>query len=307
MSISLPFSYFRYMSLCIAKLIEGKIYINADSLVSGHDVVAHDIQRDSIMKAVLLNPQVCILFAGNVSVADNLLSLIHSNVPPKIGALISFIWEHQRKNDESTDYIIASTLKDHPRIIEIKDGRILQDVNTSWIGTKSGFSSFQKFYDVEKGKNTSLAEAFNSAFTKVMDDDSIKEVGGFRFSLTQYEVENVRGNPLILSYENHMFFYSVLDDEFYEENGFWDTRLESKANGGFAYSTLPSKSVKTPGVGLYFGHVHLGLMFSYRHFGLVPGQYRNCSSLEFSKEVAKIGGRLQGMAYEGDGGGVQIL
>jgi len=295
------------MSFCIAKIIDNKIHIHTDSLLTGNDVVRHSLQKDSLIKAILINHSLCVSFAGNVSVAHDLISKINEVQPPSFQAFFNLVIEHHLRNDQCTDYIIASTFNNVPRLFEIKSGNFRDNLQTTWIGSKSAFGCFQEHFEQCKGVVGSLSSAFGNAFGKVLSDDRASDVGGFHISLGQYCVEKATGKPQILNYENRIHMYEQFDEEFKKRNGFWSTGFSNVGDGAFCYSVLPVMTFKHPGVVLYFGHIKLGLLYSHKQFGFKPKEFPNCNSLQFAKKLKKFGVKLKGNAYEADGGVVQIL
>jgi hypothetical protein len=174
------------MSLIIAKQDNLGIYIVADTKLSYAEPENHPKQAvaspgEGVIKATLINPHVCVCFAGDVSGVDDLLRMCRgaNDFLWILNALEAF----HRSCDQQTEFIVA--VSHHPlyRIYEIKDGRLTES-KSSWIGSKPGFSQFQEYLATEANSPTSLDYKMGRALGMVMQSSIDPTVNGFLISVT---------------------------------------------------------------------------------------------------------------------------
>lgn len=283
------------MSFGIAKILDGKLHIHADSLLTGEDVTRHNTQNDSVLKAVLINHQVSLIFAGNVPVANDLILKLSNKIPGKYNELIAAVYQHHMENDCLTDYLIGTTLTNGPRIVAIKNGQIDKDINSGWVGTIAAFNSFQSKYLELITNSTGVVSAFDTAFQSVLLDPQVPTVGGFQFSIESIKPKGIVGNPVFLNYKKVLRMETIVNEDFMKKHGYWDTNYATVGNGGFDYSILPSISIEYPGVGFHFGYVNLGMLWIPRKFGVWPQAYPNHDGDKFVKVAQKHGAILSGI------------
>lgn len=290
------------MSFCIAKIIDGKAYIHTDSLLSGDDVTRHMAEKQTILKAVLINHHLCLLFAGNVEVANALIKRIFQSFPMSLNDMKQMIYLDHIRQDLVTDYILVNTFNNkRPYITEIKNGVGKDRLTSSWIGSSEAFNSFQMHFDQQKKETTVLSEAFRSAAIKVIEHESIPGVGGFHFEVEPIQGSHIYvGNPMILNYSMVMHTVVIANYGTLDEEGFYTSDKSTKANGGFAHTILQSVTIEYPGVGIHFGHVDLGLLFVPKLNGIYPITFNNCTGPEFIESAKQKGVILAGSTVDNE-------
>lgn len=295
------------MSFAIVKIIDNKIFIHSDTLITGSDIDRPNIENQTISKVALIHHQLALLFAGNVEVASDLIEELRVNLPKTITALITIICTHQKKHGFTTDYVVVTTIQNKPRIYEIKDGQVKDKVNSAWVGSKAAFNRFQSEFSKEKSKGINESISFSNAFRTVFEDDSIPDVGGFRLSLVQSTQQNLLGFPETINFTSEIYMANSINQNFWESYGYWNTIKSKVSEGAYSCSNIPSMAVKNAGVGLYFGYANFGMLFSFKSFGIYPKIFKHVSSINFANEAKKYGMHLVGQASEGEGSVVQIL
>ena len=223
------------MSLIIARQIGGDIYIIGDTKFSGNENNGWSRAREYFggLKVVLLNPGLCIGFAGNIEFARDTIQRIYDkdvNLFDKNQAIDHFLKHHKASinHGHPTDFIVAAIIERHdqPGIFEkelfrIADSSVYWENVTTHIGDKDAFNNFQK---VSHGANQvtplptfeisrlgsrerpsfdrSLATAMQ-AMQHVIDDISIPSVDGIRTAVISevdqfryVEYLQIRGNPI---------------------------------------------------------------------------------------------------------------
>ncbi|MCI5055925.1 MAG: hypothetical protein MRY83_07435 [Flavobacteriales bacterium] len=98
------------MSLGIVKIIDGKLQINTDSLMSGNDVVRTDERKHCILKCVLITQKICLIYAGNIEPVTQLIKGIYEKHKFTFRELVDMVLQNHRKYDLSTDYISLKPL-----------------------------------------------------------------------------------------------------------------------------------------------------------------------------------------------------
>lgn len=289
------------MSFCIAKIIDGEMYIHSDSLMSGKDVVRHNGEKDTILKAVLINHHLCLIYAGNIEVANALIQKIFQRDPMSYRQLIEMIYKNHVENEFVTEYIIASTINRTPRITEVKDNRINDKIQSAWVGSSIAFNSFQGHFDKMKNEYQVLSEAFSCAFSRVLTDREVPKVGGFHIKIQPIiNTERYQGNPMLMNYQSELIINSLVDDKFFKEHGYSDSKDSKKLNGGFAYTVIPSMTLEFPGFGIHFGHVNVGMLYVPKLYGIYPETFYNCTGHQFINLALERGIILRGLSMDNE-------
>lgn len=287
------------MSFCIAKIIDGQIFIHVDSLLTGEGVVRHQTEKDTILKAVLMNHQFCLMYAGNVEVANVLIKKIFELPRMPFKNLVNLILADHINNDLVTDYIIVTCFNRTPRIIEIKNSQ-LKETQSSWIGSDIAFNSFQNHFITLKNENQPLSETFRNAFSRVIVDQNVPDVGGFHFSIQPITKTKVyRGNPMLMNYPPQLIMH-VVNIDFLKKYGYIDSSDSKKSTGGFAYTILPSATFEFPGFGIHFGHVNVGMLYIPKLYGIYPETYYDCTGHQFVEIANQKGITLSGMTMDNE-------
>ncbi len=263
------------------------------------------------LKTVILDPSLCISYAGNALVGIKALrDLPKGTLKEKTDYLLKI----HNENSAATDFLICSL--EPPQIIEIKKGKA-SEVSASWIGDIDAFELYQKYfheseqtedpkfyemYSPEIREGMILKKRMESAIQKVIDDANIKSVGdflvrveplsdGFRYWEQAYaaNLKPVIGNTKALQ--------SL-------------TTATDTTTGGYNYSLLVPKKAGIGAIGIYFLQGSLGALFYPIHkpilttpLAIDPAiKYPNKTMKEFIEAVYKDHGFMLtgiGLAQEG--------
>lgn len=204
------------MSLIVARKYEDQLFIVSDTKLTHPN---HEVKRlktkpsDGVIKTVIINPRICISFAGDIDDAEVALKQINGIDP--IAKIIDTLTYYHKQSSHKTEFILCYALPDIT-IYKFKSGECKSVVST-WIGDQIAFNRFQEsmmgVIKKEKKKkdwrkeNTKLPttkktlievemmnmsfelqipEQFSkmsSAMDAVIDDSNIETVGGFKVNV----------------------------------------------------------------------------------------------------------------------------
>jgi hypothetical protein len=168
------------MSLIVAGFENGSLTIVADTKLTypGHmdnslkNHVNSGVTADGILKLIIVSEHICIGFAGDVEYAENAIREINPN--RYFENVLNTLVKHHQESDRKTDFILCINTVT-PSIFVIKDGEFKLS-NHGWIGDKLAFERFQKSRIADN-------KSISSAIDDVINDESIKTVGGFNVSV----------------------------------------------------------------------------------------------------------------------------
>jgi hypothetical protein len=150
-----------------------------------------NITNFGMVKTVIYKSDITVSSAGELKDFNELLGLLFEKNINNIEDILNEGLNINKKYKGQTDFIITTTDK----IYEIKNGEIAEQ-NTAWIGDVQAFSKFQKeLHSMDTPKITVVnnGEAteelypigkISEAFTKVVNDTSIKTVDGLVVTCT---------------------------------------------------------------------------------------------------------------------------
>lgn len=270
------------MTLVIARCVEDEIRILCDSKITDATIRATHIADK--LKAVILNPHLCICFAGDVCRAqvaiEDLSREIKANNDFELNEVINCLHKSNvdglkaaTKHRDTTDYIVAS-MRPTLSLNKIAERIVQRDVKNAWIGSFPAYASYQSYYsDLTETLNVSLltdekrwqiVSKMMDAFRLVMQDSDVPEVGNFLMSVTSKPAGGA-GFAYLTS--------AVVDGQ------------GSAAEGGYSYSILTPKVSGIGAVGLYFNQGRCGtLLYPTKH--LKATTYPEVSLAEFVMKVS---------------------
>ncbi|MEO9533872.1 MAG: hypothetical protein ABJG68_02660 [Crocinitomicaceae bacterium] len=171
------------MTLVVAKILDQKIYIESDTKITGHSIVRNDDLKGNI-KALILEPRLCLCYAGNVHFAE--VAYIHFMEKSKTtiawNDFIQHLFKLHQESNQETDFILACLESSGPLLIEIKDGKATQ-TQSSWIGDKDSFNEFQKHFLADRLNEVEDHIQMHKAFEIAFRSDRSDAVGGFQISV----------------------------------------------------------------------------------------------------------------------------
>lgn len=267
------------MSLLVARREGNSIYIVSDTKLTypaNHPIKMISNPRDGVIKITILNPNICVGFAGNVEDAE--LAIAHCrNFSEDASKILSYLLEVNRSTNKQTEFIML--YNSWPRqLFVIKDAKLDIVESTCWIGSLDGFNLFQEeFYKVKTAKkgvtedSLSLAE---DAFTKVCESSTVPEVNGFRIT-----VQNKSGRLSYSQYINMNIVSQVIPP------GMSVIGHSNAQQGGYSVNVFPDPDHPNI-VPIYILQGRFGIVYSQREKGfLYPKVYSDVFEYEFHEIV----------------------
>ena len=173
------------MSLIVARKSGAHIHIVSDTKLTYPEEKfpnkALAAPSDGVIKTTILNPHVCIAFAGEYEAAEEAIKICrrHDFMATKIK---DHLLNVNKSTQGKTEFILCVGFPEYS-IYEIKKMRIIQ-TNSAWIGSQPGFSKFQE-KALEMG---TTSKKFDSILDESMDhvfkSGIVPEVNGFRVSVS---------------------------------------------------------------------------------------------------------------------------
>jgi len=216
------------MTLVYAQQVGTTISVVSDTGVTDGDV---RVQKEhEAPKIVILNPDLCVGFAGGVDLAHRYLRGFHSEPRPTVPGVIGYFEECHSQSNGQVDFLLMFN-KPVQKIVRISGGRPYMKVQAAYIGDKDGFEQFQYFRE---------HRTIHGAFPKTM------------FLTTALESEAIKGNP---TFVNVGAMHRVVN-EAEVPSVFGDAIAANNVDGYFRYrpySVLVSPNI--PKVGLPAGYM----------------------------------------------------
>jgi hypothetical protein len=176
------------MSLIIVKQEKDMIYIAADTKLTYEGIENHPEQKmaspgEGVIKATLITSNICICFAGDIEGVDELISFCRGI--KDLLRILKALLEFHLSCSGRTEFILAVSQHPFYRIFEIKDLQKIES-KSSWIGSKKGFSEFQRYWMEGLSAHPTMGLDFNmgEGFRKVMESNVDETVNGFLISVS---------------------------------------------------------------------------------------------------------------------------
>lgn len=304
------------MTLIVARKSGNKIIINSDTRLTYEKIDQHDpdpkrIQHhrptEGTVKTINLTPDVNLSFAGDVSIAEKVLSHFNGRVGEivefNLNNLIGHLNYLHMTSDRATDFILSIGDPDpiNTKIIVIKDG-VVADVPVAWIGSHDAFSIFQKTFmsldDKEALKKQVMKSAETQLFTvqlptndEVFNDLYLRTHFAMREVVLGELVEDVGGFVVSSVFNGNSYKYLSYFECY--PIGFGRTKsflsgsnqipLGSAAEGSYAVSIGGNCTYNLP---IYFPHGKFGMIYSRENSSLMsPSPYYDCEAEQFQEIV----------------------
>jgi hypothetical protein len=174
------------MSLLVAKLERDNLFIVSDTKLTypeNQDSKTVSNPKDGVVKVSILNPNIFIAFAGDVEAADKAIAECRTKGFDLI-ELINYLHSVHLGANKEVEFIIGSAYKGTKNnLVLIKDGITEKNLLSCWIGSRDGFSFFQKAFQElkEKKKNApfDMQSLTEDALIQVCESAIVPEVNGF--------------------------------------------------------------------------------------------------------------------------------
>ena len=241
------------MTLVVARIIEKQIVILSDTKITSPGEILQGLDNH-ILKAVIINPNLCICYAQTIRKALKALTEleIRSVLNLDLESIQAFLLEKHQNWGNDPDFIIASLIP-HPSLHKISDGRLIS-IPATWLGNQDAFNYYQQYYEaISKIRDIPLnvSTKMYSAFTKVSALRKYDDIGEFTI-----EVKNDE--------EGFKYFQSASGVNAVRLNGkgvFSSVAHKTARDGGYTYSVFAPKKAGIGAVGIHFYQGKLGVLF----------------------------------------------
>lgn len=274
------------MTLVVARIIEDEIFVISDTKITDpNEIVNNPLTR--AIKAIIIHPNIFIAYAGDFEVAKSALSciynLINSQPDFSVEELLKILFDSHRESKGETDYILGLINYFKPELFRITNGEFESNLNATWIGKKEGYSLYQEHYHNFIANGQSQIASMQDAFTIVVEDESIPEVGNYTISIeTNKDIDK---ESYVLLYSINIINYSgIIHCKGSKE--FTPLTLGSPEIGAYSLSYFGSLHANKHAVALYFPHGKFGVLF-YPIINLDGILYRNVTAEQFISKITE--------------------
>lgn len=250
------------MSLIVARKKGVHIYLVSDTKLTFPQEKFPDKKLaapgDGVIKIALLNPQICIAFAGDdYGPAENAIAYCRKNqlLPSKIR---KHLLEVNQANNKGIEFILAVGFPEYA-IYEIKDLKVTQ-TESAWIGSNAGFNVFQETA-LENSGDKKFDNVMDEAMDFVLKSGRVPEVMGFRVAVTN------EGN--FFHYKNYMS--TMVPARTYTFKGGGSHTIEiygTPQEGGYTVSFLDNEG-RPDVLSIHVRQGEFGVLYEMRNHGLL--------------------------------------
>lgn len=276
------------MTLVIAKICQGYVRVDSDSMITDPNVVSNRNNIFSgVLKTIIINPKMSVSFAGDVEYAQDAIEEIYSQNDFRIEIVKTILLNKNLLSGKTTDFLIVS-IENQPLLYKIKDGKIDISNQNQWIGDIKGFAIFQKHFinNVKSTDPKHIMDIQEKAFDEVVDA-GIDGIGGFRIT-THLTKNGLEYQLQLKNYMNGQMSFTTRANE---------SVLIPFGNaqvGSFATTFLPSIDPENPAVAIHFPYGKFGALFCFKISRKII-LIKNVDGTQFIEEVEnkyniKLGG-----------------
>jgi len=273
------------MTLVVAHSLKEYLRIVSDSKKTSPEEILRGTEN-SILKAVVVHPELCICFAGSVGraqVAIEKLRIDRRN-PFDLEQVFEYLLSQHRVGSNDPDFIVAA-LSPTTTLNRISGGELLRNLSSCWIGNYDAFCDYQKHFHATplpsetdlpdtKDRFYALVSRMEDAFRSVIRANAYEDVGEFTISVMR-DLDGLKYAPAA----NTSFVTQSIPSHT------WTTlRFGSTAEGGHSYSIMTPLEAGIGAVGVHFYQGSLGALF-YPLKSPSAIVYRNVSADQFRDKV----------------------
>lgn len=273
------------MTLVVALKSDEEIRIFSDTKITNPQKPLKGMEN-STLKAVILNHNVCVCYAGNVGRGHSAIQKLYSQIELNfdLEEVLAFLQKQNVEGEGDTDFILAS-LTPKPSLYKIQNGIIDREVQTAWIGEKEGFSTLQMY----RSKVPPLPFANENPSPAKMADDIWKTKkameriieGTIHKGISEFLIEVGTGNNGFYYEKNSLSFPPTLKPN---QDIFDNYREVAAASGSFTYTILTPSESGVGAVGIHIYQGNFGALL-YPKYNVNPIVFRNVNELEFKEKV----------------------
>lgn len=269
------------MTLAIAKKLNNDILMYSDmKITNDSDCKANGF--DGRIKTIIVNPKMCISYAGN---ADRALvtmeSLFYlSDEGKDTDYLIKYLLNRHIEGNNETEYLVGID-SNGKKLYRIRNG-VLEEGSIFWIGDIDAFSKYQEYYlsNIRYVYNDqTVSNLIGQCFDKVAEDYSVPSVE----SPTVYTTVEEDG----FNYGCKVFMNAPNQTIHLEKNEWKSIDFGDAAKGGFGYASIVPKTPGHSCYGLKFFQGKVAYIFNYR-ISTEPLVVKYTSNLDLIESIKSI-------------------
>ncbi len=247
------------MTLVVARIDSEKIFIESDSKITDDRLVRSD-PLCGLMKTLILNPLLCISFAGKVYYAELAIKRFFENKIESINTLLNMLLGVNTESEDSTDFIVATIHGRVPRLFKVSNGEVTKNIQNAWIGDQEGFEIYQREFHAQEVEMP-LKDKMRKSFRTVIDSAEVDSIGDFHIS-TELNHEICPDHPVFL--HALKIEIEVTEPQTIQLEGkgqYKPIPLGTTAGGSHGLSYLITVSPNYHGVAIHFTHGNFGVLF----------------------------------------------
>lgn len=174
------------MTLVVGRVTGHQVRILSDFLVTNPEK-PQTSPLSGVLKAVILQPEVCICFAGCVAPALDAVREVERRLGGRIDEALAILLDAHRVNGAETDFLVGQM--EPPRLHRITGGQIERNLLAAHIGSSEAFSRYQELYaslvlrpalpGLDESAELKTAGLMSDAFDALLRENSFPTVGGF--------------------------------------------------------------------------------------------------------------------------------
>lgn len=272
------------MTLIVAKNIDGKIQIESDSRITDPNVVRAN-PLNGFIKLIIYVPEISIAYAGDVKYAEEAIDIVYKLRLNNLNTLVGLLMASHLKSGGETDFIIATLIKGTSNLIKISSGRMVDKLQTAWIGDINAFELFQKNFHELKGKEEENVNIFSGAFKKTIENESLESVGDFQISVLTTD-NNSHKVPVFMYQERMELISGATQKQTIPAGESVALSFGNASTGSFGVSYFTATDLYKQAIGIYFSEGNFGLLF-FPLEGLTNIKFSELTAQEFIDQIKK--------------------
>ncbi len=311
------------MSLVVAKIVNEAVVLVSDTKVGDptSSRPGHSLLKGSL-KAVLINPELCIAYAGSVEPALSAIRAVHRShgqAVPREGIIALLLQTNESSKDNT--HFIAAFAGTAPSLWRIRNGAIETDILDAWIGDSEGFEAYQVEFARQRDDPFSMAATARLASLEeeIRAANPVFPIGtlatGELVAQMERALEALINNHMIQSVGDFVIRTSSRSASgggfrYFSRNAGYDFHPVTNTNmptslirpkgaegGGYNYTLLVPERPGIGAIAVYFLQIGLGSLF-YPLRSDAAVLYREVDCAEFIRRVGKdYGFELTGILW----------
>jgi len=258
------------MSLIVARKYQDRLYIVGDTRLNNPDNLNRvDLVAPaaySQIKTVIINPHICVSFAGDKEPAQEAPQACR-RFNYRMHDMLDYLLAVNKATEHATEFIVCASLPPF-YLYEIKNGE-KRPVEATWIGLQKGFNIFQQHFHSALG-NDHLSDMEKAM--KAVIESNVLGVNGFLIT-----VDNLRGQ---FFYKNYIETY--FPPRTYSGPGMHVITYGTVQEGGYTVHILPGDHINV--LAVHVPQNRMGLIYTLQNTGfLEPEVFKDVDEHEFTE------------------------